>query len=400
MPGSAGSIAMRLGKGERVAGISAFELSAVDLPFRKPFKHAAAERTSSYSLFLKCVTDSGTVGFGESLPREYVTGESLASAFAMLRDDILPRLLGQHFQSMEDVESFLNQCDGQTPGWVDADIPQSAAWCTVDLALLDTFGKAFGVRALSAEPAMLPGDFRYSGALSADSGWPLFRSALKQRLFGIRQVKLKVDEKADIEAVRLLRRVFGRNFDVRVDTNMIWHVEQARDAMRAMARYGVESFEQPLAAEDIDGLAWLVAETRLNVMADESMTTRASLQRLIEKKACTAVNVRISKCGGLVAALNRSREALAAGLTLQLGCQVGESSLLSAAQLRLAQAVQPVTYAEGCFGLFLLREDPVLPLLQFGYGGRPPKIPEGKGLGVTVDENVLSRWTLENVRVE
>ena len=146
-----------------MAGITSFELFAVDLPFRKPFKHAAAARTSSYSLFLKCTTDTGAVGFGESLPREYVTGESRASAFAMLRDDILPRVLERRFDSMEDVEAFLQQCDGQTPGWVAADVPQTAAWCAVDLALLDAFGKAFGVRALSDAPAVLPETFHYSG---------------------------------------------------------------------------------------------------------------------------------------------------------------------------------------------------------------------------------------------
>lgn len=382
-----------------MAGITSFELFAVDLPFRKPFKHAAAERTSSYSLFLKCTTDTGVAGFGESLPREYVTGESRASAFAMLRDDILPRVLEQRFDSMQAVESFLRQCDGQTPGWVAPEVPQTAAWCAVDLALLDAFGKAFGARALSDAPAALPEKFRYSGALSADKGLRLVKSALKQRLFGIRQVKLKVDDAQDVEAVRLLRRVFGRNFDVRVDANMAWTADQAVDAMSAMARYGVTSFEQPIAADDIDGLSRLVAETRLGVMADESLTTRASLQRLIEARACTAANVRISKCGGLVAAFNRAREALGAGLILQFGCQVGESSLLSAAHLRLAQAVQPVTYAEGCFGLFLLREDPAVPLLQFGYGGRPPRPPEGPGLGISIDEDSLRRWTVETARV-
>ena len=50
-----------------MAAISGFELFAVDLPFRKPFKHAAAERISSDSLFLKCRTDTGVSGFGESL---------------------------------------------------------------------------------------------------------------------------------------------------------------------------------------------------------------------------------------------------------------------------------------------------------------------------------------------
>ena len=124
-----------------MAAIACFELLAVDLPFRKPFKHAAAERTSSSSLFLKCTTDTGATGFGESLPRDYVTGESRESAFAMLRDVILPRLIGQRFGSVEEVEAFLRQCDGQSPGWVSPDTPQTAAWCAVDLALLDALAR-------------------------------------------------------------------------------------------------------------------------------------------------------------------------------------------------------------------------------------------------------------------
>jgi predicted alpha/beta hydrolase len=92
----------------------------------------------------------------------------------------------------------------------------------------------------------------------------------------------------------------------------------------------------------------------LDVMADESFHTRESLEKLIGRRAATAVNARISKCGGLIATRNRCREALAAGLWVQVGCQVGESSLLSAAHLRLCAAVGVVRYAEGCFGRLLL----------------------------------------------
>ena len=127
-------------------------------------------------------------------------------------------------------------------------------------------------------------------------------------------------------------------------------------------------------------------------MVDESLNDAESLDNLIAQRACTAVNVRISKCGGLIAAYNRCRRALDAGLTLQVGCQVGETSLLSAAQIILAAAVREVTHAEGCFGLHLLREDPVRPLMQFGYGGRPPAFPQGPGLGVAVDESMLTQW--------
>ena len=57
-----------------VIAIKAFELLAVELPFRKPFKHAAAERRSSYSLLLRCETDTGAHGFGESLPPDAPQG--------------------------------------------------------------------------------------------------------------------------------------------------------------------------------------------------------------------------------------------------------------------------------------------------------------------------------------
>ncbi len=121
---------------------------------------------------------------------------------------------------------------------------------------------------------------------------------------------------------------------------------------------------------------------------------------LINPNACTAVNVRISKCGGLLAAFNRCMRAPEAGLTVQVGCQVGETSLLSAAQMILIAAVRRVTFGEGCFGLHLLREDPVTPLMQFGYGGRPPAFPKGPGLGVRVGENILNQWCVKKASIE
>ena len=71
---------------------------------------------------------------------------------------------------------------------------------------------------------------------------------------------------------------------------------------------------------------------------------------------------------------------------------MGESSLLSSAHLLLASSLARVRYAEGCFGLHLLREDPVSPVLQFGFAGRPPIRPSGPGLGVAIDERVLGRF--------
>jgi L-Ala-D/L-Glu epimerase / N-acetyl-D-glutamate racemase len=387
--------------------VTELQLCAVDLPFKVTVRHAAASRTTSDSLFLRVGLDNGAQGWGESLPRAYVSGERREGAFALLRDAILPALLGRTFQSLSEVDSFLEKCDGQAPTeWVRPEVPQTSAWCSVDLALLDAFGRAFG------EPASLGGQpsaanalrrYRYSGVVSAGRGWPYAVSLLKMRAFRFPHVKLKVEQDGAEQAARTARRLLGRRVDLRVDANMAWDVEEALEAIGKLRAVGIQSFEQPIPAADLAGLARLVAESSAGVVADEGLTNRESLQTLISHRACTGANVRISKCGGLVGAYARCRETLDARLMLQVGCQVGESSLLSAAHLTLLQALAPLTpgvrYAEGCFGRHLLREDPVSPSVQFGYGGRPPRRPAGAGLGVQVDRAMLERWAVDQALV-
>jgi L-Ala-D/L-Glu epimerase len=386
--------------------VTELQLFAVDLPFKTAIRHAAAARTTSESLFLRIGLDTGVDGWGEALPRAYVSGESRQDAFALLRDQILPTLVGRTFQSLPEVVSFLEKCDGKAPTeWVGPEVAQTAAWCSVDLALLDAFGRK---SCHLVSPGGRPSEgalerYRYSGVVSAGRGWPYVKSLLKMRAFRFPHVKLKVEHDRSLPAARTARRLLGRRVDLRVDANMAWAVDQALEVIEELRSVGIGSFEQPIAAGDLAGLARLVAESSAGIVVDEGLTDRESLQALISHQACTGANVRISKCGGLIGAYARCREALDAGLMLQVGCQVGESSLLSAAHLTLLQALAPLTpgvrYAEGCFGRHLLREDPASPLVQFRYGGRPPRRPPGAGLGVGVDEAMLQRWAVDQARI-
>jgi len=392
-----------------MATVTELRLFAVDLPFKVPFRHAAAARTTSESLFLRARLDDGTEGWGECLPRAYVSGEGRDQAFTLLRDTILPALVGRSFASLREAVLFLEKCDGKAPPeWVRPETPQTSAWCSVDLALLDAFGRAAGEPARPGAEVPAPADaalqrYRYSGVVSAGSGWRYAVSLLKNRAFRFPHVKLKVEHDGSLRAARTARRLLGRRVDLRVDANMAWDVDQALEVIGQLQAVGIRSFEQPVASGDLAGLARLVAESSAGIVVDEGLTDRDSLQRFITQRACTGANVRISKCGGLVAAYARCREALDAGLMLQVGCQAGESSLLSAAHLTLLAALAPLTpgvrYAEGCFGRHLLREDPVSPLVQFRFGGRPPPRPPGAGLGVQVDLAALQRHTVDQVSI-
>ena len=370
--------------------IVAFAVHAVDLPFRLKFEHAAASRSLSESLFIELKLDDGTIGWGESLPRPYVTGEVRDGACELLATYILPHLLDRSFASFDEVVAFLSDCNGKAPAhWVSPQMPHCAAWCAVDLALLDAFGKHFGISPLG--PATLRRDLRYSGVVSSGKDWKHRAQLLGYRLLGFRELKLKIDASTTANDIAKIHRVAGNRIHLRADVNMGWDVSQALNLMPALARHGVQSFEQPLTASDFGGAARLIRDTGLDVMADESFSTADSLTSLINMRSCTAINARISKCGGLVATLARCREAKAAGLFVQIGCQVGESSLLSSAHLHLCAAFPAVRHAEGCFGTLLLAEDPASPMLRFGRGGKPPRIPSGPGLGIKIDRACLER---------
>ena len=101
----------------------------------------------------------------------------------------MPALVGQSFRSLPEAVSFLEKCDGKAPPeWVHPEVPQTSAWCSVDLALLDAFGRASGEPARPGMGAPAPSDaalrrYRYSGVVSAGQGWSYAVSLLKMRAF-------------------------------------------------------------------------------------------------------------------------------------------------------------------------------------------------------------------------
>jgi len=133
-------------------------------------------------------------------------------------------------------------------------------------------------------------------------------------------------------------------------------------------------------------------------MADESICDMADAKKLAEIKACGMFNIRISKCGGLLNSLKIADFAASAGISYQLGCQVGETGVLSAAGRHFASRVDGIRYLEGSYAKFLLAEDIVAEDISFGYGGFADPV-TGVGLGVNVNEKVLQKYTDSRITI-
>ena len=134
---------------------------------------------------------------------------------------------------------------------------------------------------------------------------------------------------------------------------------------------------------------------RIPVIADESLCTEEDARRLIELKACQIFNIRLSKCGGLGAAARIGRLAEKAGILCQLGCHVGETSILSAAGRHFALTVPHLSYVEGSFSPYLLVRDVVAQPVVFNDRGMAYELP-GPGLGIEVLQDALDELAVSH----
>lgn len=374
------------------------------IPMRQRFKHAAAERETASPLIVRVELNNGVQGYGETHPRPYVTGEHPDEVYRTICNDFVPDLVTMAPDSFPAALEAI----AALPERADDGRCVTATRAAIELALLDAYSRAFKrpldvLAAWLGDPALGSGGsvrtVRYSGVLSADSPAAVRRSLFKMRLYGLRDFKVKVGDDGDDPRLRaaaayLARPIRAGRCSLRVDANGAWTASQAVDRLRAWDALGLAAVEQPLPASADAELPALSAASSIPLMADESLVTTDDAERLIATRAVRAFNIRLAKNGGLIPSIRMARMAQRAGLMVQLGCLVGETSLLSAAGRWFLQLVPGVRFAEGSYGRFLLRGDIVGRPVQFGYGARAKPL-GGLGFGVHVEEELLSEFCKE-----
>src|SRR5438874_2536724 len=174
----------------RVVELTAYHIR---IPLKRAVKHASHTRTDTDNVVIKCVLSDRSQGFGEGLPRDYVTGETIDSVFDLLkrsdlaaqmescRDFAAALVLAERFQ-LAPVPGDARHCAG------------NAARCAVELAMLDAFGHAFGeplslVAQRLAPELYQPRDrVQYSGIIASSKGRRVGAYVAVMRIYGFRQI--------------------------------------------------------------------------------------------------------------------------------------------------------------------------------------------------------------------
>lgn len=360
-------------------------LNQISIPFRVNFRHAAAERSETSSLWVEAASENGLVGYGESCPRSYVTGETIASAqhfFLQWQDTICNEI-----SNLNSLQAWMKKYQTE----IDAN---PAAWCAIELAILDLLAKQENksIERFLNMPT-LHGNFQYSAVLG-DAEINTFRLNVAQYLqqgFTDFKIKLSGEIERDKEKMAILREDKNGKLSVRVDANNLWKsANEAIDFLKSLD-YPFFAIEEPLSPNVYDELSLVAKALNCKIILDESFLRVEQFAILQKTPQNWLINLRISKMGGLLRSLAIIESARNVGIGVIIGAQVGETSLLTRCGLSAAIAASDILIAqEGAFGTHLLETDICNPPLMFGKTGvldsaKHPKL-IAPGFGFTLSE--------------
>ena len=374
--------------------IDGAHLFALHIPFRLDFTHSQAKRLASDSLIVK-LSAGEAHGYGEAVVRDYVSGtmgngsvpEHACRAVARMLEPVRKAELS--LASLYEWSARTNTSDQELP-----------VLCAVETALLDllcALAKADIYEVLGKEP--LRDTLTYGGTLPMLSLKAAESLLDRYRALEIKNLRLKIgnDFNCNRNLVALARSVLGDGFDLRVDVNGAWEVDEALENLTMLSDFNISTVEEPFGRDTRKMLDCLEdgRSSGFTFVADESILSLADLDEIAKSRTYSMVNIRLSKNGGLLKSLEIAEKACALGIAAQLGCHVGETGVLSAAGRVAASLMPNPLYVDGSYDAYLLSENITCDNMTFGPGGKA-KVIRGKGLGFIIDKEALRRLSYDH----
>jgi L-Ala-D/L-Glu epimerase len=357
------------------AGVSIADLAVAPLSIAlaEPFVIASGRMDATRAALVRATLqdDRGrrATGLGESAALPPVTREDQPELLRLIAT-AAPGLRGAALRQAEDLDRLLAE-----------HLPSQVARAGVESAILDAAARLQGLplwRALGGReaPPLLtditlsisdPGRMAAAATRHARAGFPSFK------------VQVGRDWRADCASLRAVAAaVPGARF--RLDANAGFAAAEALALLDAALADGltIECYEQPCAADDLAGMAEVTARASVPVVADESFRGPADLDRLLAARAAGAVNLKLAKLGGPLAALALGRRARAEGLGLMAGAMV-ETRVGLLAMAHVVAALGGVDWVD-LDTAFLLADDPFSGGWQ--VDGPRVRLTDEAGLGV------------------
>jgi L-alanine-DL-glutamate epimerase-like enolase superfamily enzyme len=347
-------------------------------------RHDAIQAFECQETPILTLTDSdGARGTGYC----YTIGAGGTSVVALLRDRLLPKLIGADPDNIERVWRDLRMSvNALTIGPI-----ASLALAAIDIALWDLRGRKTGLSLHS----LAGGAKERVPVYSTEGGWlqlsadALCEDAAQRKSEGFHGAKIKVGRPhlhEDRERLEALRATVGPGWDLMVDANQSFHYDEALRRAIAFAHVNPAWFEEPLPADDVAGHANLARHSPLPIAVGESLYSIRDFRHYLQQDACSVVQVDVARIGGVTPWLKVAHLAESYNVAIA-------PHFLMEIHVSLVCAVPNGTRLEYIPQLGSIMANQVAIVDGYAY---PPTAP---GIGIEWDWEMIAHVAIDEVRV-
>jgi muconate cycloisomerase len=367
--------------------IKAIEPLAVGLPMHKAVTMAGETVARADNMLIRVAADDGHIGWGEAAAAPTMTGETVPGMMAAV-GYLAPPLVGR---PADDFAGASAAMDAAMYG-------NTGAKAAIEMALHDLVARAAGKPLHALFGPKLRSRIAVLAVLGSPDEAADLREARERWAAGYRAFKIKVGlgaPEADAARTQAICRMLKRNAEaggesclVSADANQGFSVDESLRYVAGLGDCGLDFFEQPVHAHDLDGMARVAAATPVAIGADEGIHSPGDIERHHARKAAAGVSLKAIKLGGLRAVHDACRLCDRLGMKVNLSCKTGESSIASAAALHLASTVPALAWGLTVTNAGLAEDVTAAPLrIEAGH----IVVPDRPGLGIEVDEARVRR---------
>jgi len=373
-------------KSLKIVSLDAFHIA---IPLVNPYHLSKVYGTQTHSdvIIVRIMTDSGEEGWGEADPGGVLfTGDTGEAVMQSIREEGAERIIGCR------VDDWVENGDGLKF--------QGSVGAAFDVAVHDALAKS------RHQPLWaLLGEKRRE---KIDSLWPTSSGTAEDDLEiiqprlaqGFRTFMLKMGSRPVdkyIERVIEVTRVLPEDVKIMVDAKQGWEIEEAMTFVEGITDVPLVLIEQPIAADDHEGLKKISKISRIPVSVDESLQTVEDARRIALGEIASVFSIKVSKNGGLRAGLEIGRVAKEQGILVMMNSML-ELGITQSASLHLGCVLDCLIDCGHAYMSTLRMSDDVTDFSNFVSEGKA-HLPSGTGLGIQVNESKIMKYLKEEYHV-
>ena len=356
--------------------IQQIELFLIEQQLKIPFKTSYGLYENRETIIVKLTDESGTVGYGEvvAFSEPWYTAETIQTSLHILQDFLIPTILNKVFTHPSEVAQALNIFKGN---------PMAKAG--IEGAYWDLFSKINDISLAKALGGMKE-EIPVGVVVSMNEPEVMLQQIERFQLEGYERYKIKVSKQNDYEVISKIRDRFP-TISLMIDANSDYTLNDI-EHLKRLDQFKLLMIEQPFGDRDFLEHAILQKEIATPICLDESIYSLEDVKIAFSLEACKVITIKPGRVGGLTESLNIHQFCVEHNMPVWVGgmIETGISRIQNVALASLAGFTIPGDISGSSRHW---EKDIIYPEVKLENG--KVKVPNGIGLGITVDEERIKK---------